>query len=279
MLSLKKTARRCINRFCNFLREKANEKVRGEVSMYVYAIFIIMFLIVMLKASYDKQRVFITYDAVDDSIVEALTAASTYNVEELALGGQTVIFRTISGEELDDVEEEEVPLLPGMPTPAPPTEEELELQRMEKALENLQDAELFNAVTDSFLNKSRSDFMRALKRNLKLDGSMNCQLSGIEGTVTVEEFSIYNKYEQFDEEGNLLAFRIIRYTHNGAAWNVYAYSINENVSVYSSYDKANVPVENTTVTAKLSFDLYQGYAESDMLQAVHYQRLVDIDKD
>ena len=247
-----------------------------------------MILVVMLKASYDKQRVFITYDAVDDSIVSALTAASTYNVEELALSGQTVFYHTVSEEELEDVEEEEIPLLPGMPTPEPPTEEELEELEMQEALDNLQDAELFNPVTDSFLNKSRSDFFRALKRNLKLDNSMNCQLSGIEGTVTVVEFSIYNKYEQYDDEGNLLAFRIIRYTHNGNAWNTYAYGVNEGVSVYSSYDKANIPVENTTVTAKLSFDLrlsdynadlYPGYAESDMLQAVNYQRVVDIDKD
>ncbi len=275
MLLWKKKERPCIKKkFLDFM----SMKVEGGAQIFIIALCMMLFLLVFFRLSYDKQRVFITYDSLDDSIVSALVGSTTYNVEEMAYSGNFVIFETIT-----EFEAEEVPL-PGETPPPEPTEEELaemEAQAMDEFFNN---PRLFNPI-DSYLDKSRNDFIRILKRNLKLDDAFNCQLSGIEGTVTIEEFAVYNRYEWYDEDGNCAGYRIIKYYHNGSAWNVYPYNINTPVMVYSTYDHADRPVENTTVTAKLNFNLrlsdfnstyYQGLTEADMLMGVSYQRSVDI---
>ena len=277
MLLLKKKERRCISRKIEaFLKQKRE----GGAGVFIIGMCIMMFLVILLKITYDQQRVYITYDTVDDSIVSALVGASTYNLEEMAYSGNLIIFRTLTEFEPEDI------LMPGETPPPEPTEEELEELRAQAMDEFLNNPELYNPV-DSYLDKARTDFIRILKRNLKLDDSFNCQLSGVEGTVTVEEFAVYNKYEWLDENGVSQGYRIIKYYHNGSAWNVYPYNINTPVTVYSSYDHADIPVENTTVSARLAFNLrlsdynatyYQGLTEADMLMGVSYQRAVDIKK-
>lgn len=277
MLLWKKKEQRCIrNRLSDFLKRKEE----GGAQVFIIALFMIMFLAVLLKVTFDQQRVYITYDTVDDSIVSALVGSSTYNVDEMAYSGNIVIFRTLT-----EFEPEEVPI-PGETPPPEPTEEELEEMRALAMDEFLNNSELFNPL-DPYLDKARADFVRILKRNLKLDDSFNCRLSGVEGTVTIEEFAIYNKYEWLDENGVCQGYRIIKYSHNGSAWNVYPYNINTPVTVYSSYDHADIPVEHTTVSAKLAFNLrlsdyssdyFRDLTESDMLMGVSYQRAVDIKK-
>lgn len=277
MLSLKKKERPCIRQRINDLLLKKEE---GGVGIFVIGMCIMMFLVILLKITYDQQRVYITYDTLDDSIVSALVGSTTYNLDEMAYSGNIVIFETVT-----EFEPEELPL-PGA-TPAPePTEEELAQLRQEAMEEFLTNPKLFN-VNDSYLEKAKNDFYRILKRNFKLDDSYNCQLSGVEGTVTVEEFAVYNKFEWLDESGNCQGYRIIKYYYNGSAWNVYPYNVNTPVTVYSTYDHADIPVEHTTVSAKLNFNLrlsdynstyHRGLTEADMLMGVSYQRAVDIKK-
>lgn len=278
MLWLKKTVLLCTKK----LNIPLKRRIKGEVSMYIYALWIIFFLAVILKMNFDERRMYITYDAVDDSIVTALTAATAFNVEEYGLSGQAVIFDTVT--ELKPVE---IPL-PGVTPPPPLDDDALDAKEMEDALEFLNSDALLSPLDNGFLQSSYNDFMRALKRNLKLDDSMNSSLSGIEGIVSVDEFSIYNRFEQYGRNGNLLAYRIIKYTYDGSFWNVYPYNIDTPVSIYNSYDKSDSSVDTTAVTASLTFDLrlsdyMQGYmpglTEDDMTKTVNYQRIVDIKKD
>lgn len=271
--------KKTVQRFTDKLQGLCGKRVEGDVSILIIVLVMIFFFCLLLKASYDEQRMYITYDSVDDSIVSALTGACTFNVEEYALGGQAVIYKTVT-----DIEAEEAPVPGETPEPLPPAEEAA--LAYQKAEDNLTDLELFQPVGDTYLQKSYDDFMRALKRNLKLDSStMESSISGIEGPVTVLEFAVYNRFEQFDDDGNLLAYRVIKYSHNGSTWSVYPYNINAPVSVYNSYDKVSTPIDSTTVTAILSFNLrvsdynaayMPGMSEADMLQPVTYQRLVDI---
>lgn len=278
MLWWKKKLRRFISGSSSFCKKKA----RGDAGMFIITLVILLFFCLLLKATFDYKRIHITYDTVDDSIVSALTSACTFNTNSYGHSGQVVIYDAPIR-----VEEEEIPL-PGATQPPPLTEEEEAELAMQTALDNLNDSALFMPAGDYYLNKSYADFMAALKRNLKLDVNMESSLSGIEGAVVLNEFSVYNRFEEFDEDGNLLAYRIIRYsTSDGVAWSAYPYTINTPVEVYNSYDKANSYVDNTTVTAKLTFDLrksdynaeyMKGLTAADMIQTVSYQRLVDIKK-
>lgn len=266
----------------HFIKERVigylAEKREGGAQIYIIALSILLFLAVLFRLTYDKQRVYITYDTLDDSIVAALVGSTTYNLEELAYSGNYVIFKTLT-----EFEPEEIPM-PGETPPPEPTEDELEELEQEAMEAYLMDSRLLNPI-DTYLDKARNDFVRILKRNLKLNDSYECQLSGIEGSVTIEEFAVYNRFEWYDDEGNCKGYRIIKYYHNGSTWQVYPYNMNTPVSVYSTYDHTNIPVEHTTVTAKLRFNLrlsdfnaefYDGLTEADMLMDVSYQRAVDI---
>lgn len=271
-----------LQHFTKGASELCRKKKRGDGGMFIITLVILLFFCLLLKATFDYKRIHITYDSVDDSIVSALTSACTFNTNSYGHSGQVVIYDAPIR-----VEEEEIPL-PGATAEPELTEDEEEELAMQTALDNLNDVALFMPVGDYYLNKSYDDFMAALKRNLKLDANMESSLSGIEGVVILNEFSIYNRFEEFDEDGNLLAYRIIRYTtSDGVAWSAYGYSINTPVDIYNSYDKANSYVDNTTVTARLTFDIrksdynpeyMKGLTEADMTQTVSYQRLVDIKK-
>ena len=124
--------------------------------------------------------------------------------------------------------------------------------------------------------------MNSLKRNLKLDGSLNASMSGIDGAVDVIDFSIYNLFEYYDRTtGARLHYRFIRYSFDGGVWSVYPYSIDEPVTVFNSFDDTYTPLDSTTVVANLKFRLR--ITENNtwlgipvMAQEVNYQRLVDI---
>lgn len=256
------------------------KKAEGSAGIYIIALMVILFFCLLLLATYYRKRIFIVYDTVDDSIVSALTSACTFNLESYGHKGQVVIYDAPY-----EVEPEE-PLLPGEEVEELTPEEEEQLA-YQKALDNLADTALLLPSGDYYLNKSYSDFMKALKRNLKLDDTMQSSLSGIEGEVIIEEFCIYNRFEEFSEDGTLLAYRIIKYTYSGGTWNVYPYNINTPVMIYNSYDHAESYVEDTTVTAKLVLNVrvgdynaqfMPGLSDSDMVQTVFYQRLVDIKK-
>lgn len=267
-------------RFTDWLKRGFLYPVRADAGILVIALFMVLFFCLLLKASFDEKRMEVTYDSVDDAIVSALTSAATINMEEYGLGGQAVIYKTVT-----KVEAEE-PLLPGQ-TPSPLTKEEQKAKLLTKAEDNLKALHLLQPVGDSYLKKSYDDFLRSLKRNLKLDANMVTSLSGIEGVVTINEFAIYNLFEQFDEDGNRLAYRIIKYSYNGSSWSAYPYNLNTPVSVYNSHDKVYTPIEATTVMASLSFKLrisdynsefMPALTEADMYTPITYQRLVDIKK-
>lgn len=273
----KKKQRPCINRIKCFL----SRKEKGDAGIYVITLMILLFLCLLLIAMFYRKRVHITYDTVDDSIVSALTSACTFNLESYGHSGQVVIYNVPI-----DAEPEEPPL-PGETPPPPLTEEEEREQIYEKAMARLNSTALLLPTGDPYLTKSYDDFMKALKRNLKLNDAMESSLSGIEGVVTVEEFSVYNRFEEFYPDGALIAYRIIKYTYDGSGWSVYPYNINTPVMVYNSYDKTETYVEDTSVTAKLTFrvrvgnyngEYMPGLAEEDMVPTVFYQRIVDIKK-
>lgn len=277
MLLWKKKRRPFIKDTC-FLKKKAE----GSAGIYIIALMVILFFCFLLLLTYYRKRMYITYDTVDDSIVSALTSACTFNLEAYGYGGQVVIFDVPI-----EVEPEEPPLPGEEPAPELTPAEKRQLA-YEEAVDRLTDTNLLLPAGDQYLTKSYSDFMKALKRNLKLDDTMQSSLSGIEGEVIVEEFSIYNRFEEFyEEDGSLLAYRIIKYTYSGGAWTVYPYNLNTPVMIYNSYDKADSYVEDTSVTAKLTFNVrignynsryMPGLTEADMVQPVFYQRLVDIKK-
>ena len=271
-----KKKRRPFIKETSFLRKKA----KGSAGIYVITLVILLFFCLLLLATYYRKRTYIVYDTVDDAIVSALTSACTFNLEAYGYGGQVVIYDVPI-----EIEPEEPPL-PGEDIVVLTPEEEKQLA-YEEAMDRLISTNLLLPAGDQYLSKSYSDFMKALKRNLKLDDTMQSSLSGIEGEVIVEEFSIYNRFEEFYEDGSLLAYRIIRYTYSGGTWSVYPFNINTPVTIYNSYDHAESYVEDTTVTAKLTFNVrvgdynaayMPGLSASDMLQPVFYQRLVDIKK-
>lgn len=236
--------------------------IEGGANMYAIAMMMILFLIFVFKAMLDDQRLQVTHDAVDDALVSSLISASSINVREYGRSGQLVIY--------DDVTQD-----PVVGVMIPPLTEEQKAQRL------LDNAKLYQPATDSYLNKAYNAFENSLAVNLKLDGSMNATISGINGTVDIPEFSIYNLFEYYDRNGSRLHYRFVKYTFNGSAWSADAYPWDTPVSVYNSFDKTYTTLDSTTVTAQLKFTVriaenYVMLGIGDMTQEVTYQRLVDV---
>lgn len=241
------------------------KKVDGGINIYILVIMFLLFFLLVFKFSFEKEKIYVTYDAVDDAIVSSLIAASPVNIREYGKSGQLIIY--------DDVTKD--PVVGIVPGPVK-TEEQ-------KAQEFLTSADLFNPVTDRALNNARDKFLNSLKINLKLDDAMQAGILGINGVVTVADFSIYNRFEYYDKDGNLLHYRYIRYSHDGSAWSVHPYSIDEDVWVYNSFDKSSTRLDSTSVVADLSFtmNITEGnefLGGLQMTKDVHYQRLVDVTK-
>lgn len=253
------------NRARHYIRkgiDSCRTKKEGNAQIYVITIMLMFFLIVIFKMALDDQRLQVTHDAVDDALVSSLIAASPVNIREYGKSGQLVIYNDVT----------QTPVV-GLGAPV--------LTDEQKAQQLLNSALLYNPATDAYLNDAYSAFVRSLTINLKLDGAMNATISGIQGTVSIPEFSVYNMFEYYDGSGSRLHYRFVKYTYNGSAWSVYAYPIDTDVSVYNSFDKGYTTLDSTTVTAKLDFTVKVSenngmFGVGDRTQQVSYQRLVDV---
>ena len=257
MWSLRKAEPHCIRKAA-----LGRRKLEGNASIYVITLMLMIFLIFFFKMMLNDQRLQVTKDTVDDALVGSLIAASAINMTEYGKSGQLVIY--------DDITER-----PVVGIGAPVLTEE---QKAQKLLTN---SKLFLPASDSYINGAYQKFENSLRVNLKLDGAMNATISGINGEVDIEEFSVYNLFEYYTSTGTRLHYRFIQYTFNGSAWSVYAYPMDTSVSVYNSFDKSYTTLDSTTVAAKLSFTVriaenngFTGVA--DVEQRVSYQRLVDV---
>lgn len=247
--------------------EIKKKKVAGSSHIYIIALFFIMFICFVFKMSLDRERIYVTYDMVDDTLVESLLSACTINREELAMGGHTVIYRRFTPER-------ESLLIPGIGIPINPT-----------PFDPLDNPDIFSPSGDAMLDKSYTAFMNTLKQNLKLDGSMNASISGINGVVSIDEFAIYNTYRSFDEDGNELGYRIVKYTRTpGGSWSCYPFNANTLVNIYNSVDHDYTTIGETCVSATISFDVvvadtssYLTSLTADELSThVTYSRIVDV---
>lgn len=247
------------------------KKVRGGVQIFVLCLCILLCIVVLYRVLFDYERVQITHDAVDDAITTALVSSCIFNTDELALSGSTVIYSTVT-----PVKEPNyiISIITGEPvldtTP----------------YDTINDAALLNPGEDAFLTQCYERFERNLKKNLKLDDAMNATISGIDGTVAISEFTVFNKFFNVDEDGNQTDFRIVKYTYvPGGSWTAYPYNINQYAESYNSLDHTSYEVCETSVSACITFRVVTGTFidwampggnPDDMKTAISYQRIVDI---
>lgn len=255
-----------------FIKKNMQKKEEGGSHIYVLCMSILMCMIIFYLVLFDYKRTQITADIVDDALTTSLVSACVYNQEEKALSGSQVMYRTLSEAEDDFLES----LMPGMglggdSSPAEPEE---------KLIDH---PDLYNAHGDSFLDKSYNYFVKNLKKNLKLDDTMVATISGIEGEVVIQEFTIYNKFCEYDEHGNLTEFRFMGYRRTGDSWYVIPYAANILPTCYNSLDKTTYQITETSVYAALEFDLVASRFDGVGLNTANgvkpriwYARVVDI---
>ncbi len=258
-----------VRHFISLLREMRTE---GGAHVFIFTMYFILLALVIFKLVYENERINITYSAVDDAIVSSLVSACEYNTTEYGLSNQAVIYRTLTPIEFPSVLDENSEVVGEPPAVYDP----------------LNDPEIFNPGTDSYLEKSYKNFITNLKRNLRLDDAMNATISGMDGVITVTEFSVYNVYRSFDDAGNQTGWRIVKYTRAPSGlWTSYAYNPNTPAYVYNSFDHYDTMVDQTSVVAALTFDavvtdyvawMMPGKTVADTRQSVTYQRIVDISK-
>lgn len=233
-------------------------------------VIMLMSMIVLFRVLFDQERVHITYDMVDDALTTSLVSACVYNTDELALSGATVIYKTVTPVKEPNYIISSVTGQPMLDTTPHDT---------------INDDALFSPGTDIYLNGAYQRFVKNLKKNLKLDNSMNATISGIDGTVTISEFSVYNKFYNLDEDGNPTSFRIVKYTYSSGGWSAHPYTINATPTCYNSFGHSNHTIVETSVSARISFNVVTGsviewampgLSESDLRTSVSYQRVVDI---
>lgn len=237
--------------------------------MYLLGMMVITFILVIFKFVYEYERFNITYDNIDDALVASLISACTYNTSEYSLSGAAVIYDTVTPVRLPDV----LGQIAGLPADTTPHD-------------TINDVSLYAPAENGYLDNCYQVFLKNLKHNLKLGDDMSVTVSGLDGVVTVREFSIYNKFYNIDEDGNKTDFRIVKYTRLAAGgWNIYPYGINQAATAYNSLDHADSAITETSVSAQLEFQirtndyvdwLMPSKTEADMLQTVQYQRIVDI---
>lgn len=264
-------------------------KRKGSGGLLILTLVILLFLCLVLRMAFDQKKATITYDAVDDAIVSALTSAtSNLNLYELGYVGHTVIYRDVYSEP-----EPSEPPLPGA-TPAPsPTPEEIAEANEEAAQDFLFSTTLTTPVGDSYLSDCYNDFVFALKNNLGLSDTFESSMPTIVSPVVIEEFSVYNRFEFYVEDTNgndtLLHYRMVKYTttDGGVTWNATGYNLDTSVQVYNSFDGTTSTIDTTCVTAKLSFDrkisdynaeYMPGINPADLIKHEIYQRIVDVKK-
>lgn len=260
------------NRVRHFISALKEKRTEGGAQIFIFSMFFMLLMLALFKMIYENERINITYSAVDDAIVSSLVSACEYNTVEYGLSNQLVIYRTVTPVEfpsdLDDNRE--------WLEPSPPP------------YDALNDSEIFNPGSDAYLEESYNNFVNNLKRNLRLDDAMTATISGIEGVVTITEFSVYNVYHSYDDAGNETGWRVVKYTRTpGGLWSAYPYNTNTPVYVYNSFDKLNTMIDKTSVVAALTFDAvvtdYVSWMTPTMgadsaKKSVTYQRIVDISK-
>jgi len=250
-----------------------DEKEEGGSDVYLMGIFIIMFMVLIFKVELDINRIYVTGDAIEDALTTSLLSSCVYNRDELALSNQLVIYRTITPMEPF------FQLTPGVSPPGvtPPGA---------VPYDPLNDTEIYTPGTDHYLDNAYDNFIRTLKKNLKLDNDMNATTSGIRGEVKVDYYAIYNVFKTFDASNNVKDFRVVRYrrTESGT-WDAYAYDLNTPAEVTNSLDGSLYEITETTVVGSLTMDivatdyvawLMPGMTQDDAVQTISYQRIVDI---
>lgn len=265
-MKLKERARRCIEYLIG-------GKTRGGIQIYVLCLITLLCFVVFYRVLFDYTRVQITHDAVDDAITTALVSACIYNTDELALSGSSVIYATVTPVKEPHYVISQITGEPVLDT---------------TPYDTINDAALMTPGNDAYLTACYERFLKNLKKNLKLDDGMNAAISGIDGTVTVTEFSVFNKFWNLDEDGNQTDFRIVKYTYvPGGGWAVYPYNTNEYAESYNSLDHTVYTVSETSVSACITFQVVAGtyidwampgLTADDMKTSVSYQRVVDITK-
>ena len=234
---------------CRICVKVLKGRCRGSAGIYLTGIFLLLLLTMVFQVCYTWYQVYVTADTLDDALVVSLVSAATVNTKEYGRTHQLVVY--------DDLQ------TPGNP---------------------LQDSQNLSAI-DTYLQNAYSTFLESFIKNMDLTDTLHTQIPNIDGVLYVEEFNVYNVYRQFDDDGNAMDFRIYHYAYMNNNWTVTAYDINEPVYLFNSLDATNSLVENTTISAKITFDIYfmpflrwvmpESMADS-MHKQVSYQRLVDI---
>jgi len=254
-----------IKRVRLFIKNKEHAKLEGGANIYFVALLLIMLILIIFKFMLDKERIYVTYDAVDDALVSSMISGCIYNKEERSLSDQVVIYRTIT----------DVTITPqNGPVISPVVQSPLD------------DPDIFDAQGDLYLEQSYNAFLDNLKHNLKLDDSMVSSISGINGPVEIEEFSLYNVFKDYDNFGNLLGTRIVQYTRlSSGVWVVTPYMVDAPVYVDNSFDDQPCEITATSMVVRLGVNvvlsnymdwLMEGFSPDDMTQRISYQRIVDV---
>lgn len=256
----------------HYIKKGIKKRVAGSGHMYIVSMFLILFLMLLFKMSSDKERVYVTYDMVEDSLVTALVSSCVCNTTEYGVSDQLVIYRDLTPKKIPPVF---VDILNGLGAVLPQQE-----------YDPLSDPEIYSPNGDYYLDNCYEKFYENLKHNLKLDNEMNATISGISGKVSITDFSVFNVYRDFDEAGNQTGFRIVKYTREANGnWSVYDYGIDTLATVYSTFEHTDIEITETSVSAALTFDLVlsnysawlmENLTENDMKESVTYQRVVDI---
>lgn len=263
----KRQGRRCIRRGLKALLKK---RTRGGCQIYVLCLCCLLFVVILYRVLFDYARVQITHDMVDDALTTALVSACIYNMDEMALSGSAVIYDTVT--RVPEPDETFSEITGGAPPEPEP-------------YDTINDGALLAPGNDPYLNGCYERFLKNLKKNLKLDDDMTATISGIEGTVTVSEFAVFNKFWNLDAEGNPADFRIVKYTYAGGGWAASPYNVNQCGKTYNSLDHADYQVWESSISARITFEVVAGTSmdwasgpAEALTTTVSYQRVVDVIK-
>lgn len=190
-------------------------KAKGGVSVYILGIYVSFFLIIVFVCTISEENISHIQKEFDTGILVSLLGSANINREEYGRSQNRVIHETYRGEE-----------------------------PVWNAAENAD-------CQDEYLEKTLALFQNLLLSNLGLDSAGNSRKNVLLSPVAVEEFKVFNVYEE-PESGKK---QIYEFTWNGA-WNVTVHS-NADVYVAGAGDKGTVrmKVEDTTLYAVIAFDI------------------------
>ena len=263
------TSRKQVRRYISRLLSR---KVGGGIQIYILIFFFMMFLLVLFRLVLDAQRLTITKDNVDDALVTSMVSACVYNKNEKNASGAVVIYRDVT------------PRFGARMTLTEGGREKADPQPADV----LSMPELLDPLGDEYLQKSWDCFIRNFKQNLRLADDLTASISGIDGQIEIEEFSIYNKFYNLDHDRQQTDFMFVRYTYHpdSDAWSAYAYAPNTCPKAYNSLTKTESQIKESSISTKISFRVVAGTetsltreigrTQADYSIPVTYQRIVDI---